>query len=198
MRKRFNPGYKPYKKKLKQTASGKTNPKKLNPQKLKPGMDRSLKSVFNKIGVPASSPFIADPFQLDALKAIENADCLVTAPTGAGKTWIAEQAVSKVISRDKDRDGKQGRVWYATPLKALTNSIHTLFAQTFGKDRVGILTGDIKDNTDAQIIIGTTEILRNQLYDAMHTGKTWRAISSSLMKPTILVMISGGWSGKRL
>ena len=91
-------------------------------------------------------------------------DCLVTAPTGSGKTWIAEQVAQKTIQR-------QGKVWYATPLKALTNSIHTQFSKLFGKENVGILTGDIKENPDAAIVIGTTEILRNQLYDAMYTGE---------------------------
>ncbi|MCK4768626.1 MAG: DEAD/DEAH box helicase, partial [Desulfobacula sp.] len=65
---------------------------------------------------------------------------------------------------------KKGKVWYATPLKALTNSIHAQFSKLFGKENVGILTGDIKENPDAAIVIGTTEILRNQLYDAMDTG----------------------------
>ncbi|MCP4722018.1 MAG: DEAD/DEAH box helicase, partial [Desulfobacteraceae bacterium] len=65
----------------------------------------------------------------------------------------------------------RGKTWYATPLKALTNSIHAQFSKLFGKENVGILTGDIKENADAAIVIGTTEILRNQLYDSMYTGK---------------------------
>ncbi len=132
---------------------------------MKAGSDKSLRSVFDKIGVPHHQKFIPDDFQIQALEAIENSDCLVTAPTGAGKTWIAEQAAHKIIFENK------GKVWYATPLKALTNSIHAQFSELFGKDRVGILTGDIKENADASIVIGTTEILRNQLYDAMHTGE---------------------------
>jgi len=130
---------------------------------MKPGSEKSLKKVFKKIGVPGKSRFKPDPFQVQALEAIEDSDCLVTAPTGAGKTWIAEQVAQKQI-REK------GKIWYATPLKALTNSIHARFSELFGKENVGILTGDIKENPDAAIIIGTTEILRNQLYDAMHTG----------------------------
>ncbi|MFA5181506.1 MAG: DEAD/DEAH box helicase, partial [Syntrophales bacterium] len=58
-----------------------------------------------------------------------------------------------------------------SPLKALSNAKYSEFSQLFGADRVGILTGDIKDNPDAPIIVGTTEILRNQLYDAMHRGE---------------------------
>ncbi len=141
-----------------------------NPRKKKtitqmnPGSDKALKQVFKKIGTPDNSVFTPDLFQLDALKAIKKSDCLVTAPTGAGKTWIAQE-VSKTIAN------KKGKVWYATPLKALTNSIHAAFSKIFGPENVGILTGDIKENIEAKIIIGTTEILRNQLYDAMHTGK---------------------------
>lgn len=131
---------------------------------MQPGSDKSLKCVFEKIGTPYQSKFKPDFFQIQALEAIKKSDCLVTAPTGAGKTWIAEQVAHDVIK-------KNGKVWYATPLKALTNSIHTQFSKLFGKEKVGILTGDIKENADAAIIIGTTEILRNQLYDAMHTGE---------------------------
>lgn len=128
------------------------------------GSDKSLKRVFEKIGIPVETEFKPDPFQIQALEAIKTSDCLVTAPTGAGKTWIAEQIAHSVLQ-------KNGKVWYATPLKALTNSIHSQFSKLFGKERVGILTGDIKENPDAAIVIGTTEILRNQLYDAMHTGE---------------------------
>ncbi len=131
---------------------------------MQPNADDSLKKIFNKIGVPEKRKFVPDRFQIEALDAIKKADCLVTAPTGAGKTFIAEKAAENIVKNN-------GKVWYATPLKALTNSIYASFAEIFGKNRVGILTGDIKENSDAEIIIGTTEILRNQLYDAMHTGQ---------------------------
>ena len=131
--------------------------------RIKPGADARLKKVFARIGVPASQPFKPDPFQLRALTAIRRADCLVSAPTGSGKTWIAEEAISKIRK-------KNGKAWYASPLKALTNSKHLEFAARFGPEQVGILTGDRKENPDAPIIAGTTEILRNQLYDAMHEG----------------------------
>ncbi len=131
---------------------------------MEPGADRDLKKIFKKIGVPEPAPFVPDPFQVEAVEAISTSDCLVTAPTGAGKTWIAETATKTFIDRGE-------KVWYATPLKALTNSIYAQFVKLFGKDKVGILTGDIKENSDAPLIIGTTEILRNQLYDSMHTGE---------------------------
>ncbi|MBM4312841.1 MAG: DEAD/DEAH box helicase, partial [Deltaproteobacteria bacterium] len=131
---------------------------------MKPEADPLLKPVFSKIGKPATAAFRPDPFQLDALDAIGKDDCLVMAPTGSGKTWIAEEAIRSVFM-------KGGRCWYASPLKALTNSKWVEFGHHFDPANVGIVTGDTKENTDAPIIVGTTEILRNQLYDAMHTGE---------------------------
>jgi superfamily II RNA helicase len=141
--------------------SGQTSPKR----PIRPGADASLKKVFAGIGIPPSKAFQADPFQTEALEVIENSDCLVTAPTGAGKTWIAEQA----IARFREKNGKS---WYACPLKALSNAKYAEFSSIFGSQNVGILTGDRQENPDAPIIVGTTEILRNQLYDAMHRGKS--------------------------
>jgi ATP-dependent RNA helicase HelY len=131
---------------------------------VKPSADQRLRPVFEAIGVPEPTPFKPDRFQLEALDAIQEADCLVTAPTGSGKTWIAEQAIAQRFQAGQ-------RAWYASPLKALTNSKYREFGATFGLENVGILTGDRKENPDAPIIVGTTEILRNQLYDAMHLGQ---------------------------
>ena len=133
-------------------------------QRLKPGSDAKLKRIFATIGIPEKILFKPDQFQIESVEAIRRGDCLVTAPTGAGKTWIAEQAIHHTLN-------KGGKAWYASPLKALTNSKYSEFSQIFGQQKVGILTGDRKENTDAPIIIGTTEILRNQLYDAMHRGQ---------------------------
>ena len=132
--------------------------------KIKPGADSRLKKIFATIGVPEKRPFVPDSYQLKSLSAIERGDCLVTAPTGAGKTWIAEQVIRKVFERG-------GKAWYASPLKALSNSKYEEFSKIFGPANLGILTGDRKENPDAPIIVGTTEILRNQLYDAMHRGE---------------------------
>jgi len=131
---------------------------------MKPEADPLLKPVFRLIGKPPAAPFRPDPFQLEALEAIGQGDCLVTAPTGSGKTWIAEEAIRSVFARG-------GRCWYASPLKALTNAKWVEFSDSFDPAHVGIVTGDTKENADAPIIVGTTEILRNQLYDVMHTGK---------------------------
>ncbi len=133
--------------------------------KLRPGADAKLRKIFERIGTPEPAPFVPDRFQTEALAVVKNADCLVTAPTGAGKTWIAERAIERIFDQG-------GRCWYASPLKALTNAKMIEFSTRFGEANVGILTGDRKENPDAPIIVGTTEILRNQLYDAMHRGET--------------------------
>ena len=132
--------------------------------RIRPSADRRLESVFSRIGVPEKKRFQPDPFQLKALSAIRRADCLVSAPTGSGKTWIAMEAIEGL-----HKNG--GRSWYASPLKALTNSKYLEFGARFGKENVGILTGDRIENPGAPIIVGTTEILRNQLYDAMYKGE---------------------------
>lgn len=132
--------------------------------RMKPAVDNGLKPVLDQIGVPEPIPFTPDPFQVEAVRAIAETDCLVTAPTGSGKTWIAEQAIESALHQGKS-------VWYGTPLKALTNTIYTRFSEVFGVNNVGILTGDIKENSNAPVIVGTTEIFRNQLYDSMHRGE---------------------------
>jgi len=132
--------------------------------RMKPEAEPSLKPVFAKIGKPAAATFRPDPFQRDALEAVRKEDCLVMAPTGSGKTWIAEEAIRSVFKNG-------GRCWYASPLKALTNAKWVEFGNHFDPANVGIVTGDTKENTDAPILVGTTEILRNQLYDAMHSGR---------------------------
>jgi superfamily II RNA helicase len=94
---------------------------------------------------------------------LEFEDVLVTAPTGSGKTWIAREEIRRLL-------GAGRRAWYTTPLKALTNSKYQEFVEEFGADRVGILTGDRKDNSDAPLLVGTTEIYRNQLFDSLRGG----------------------------
>ena len=132
--------------------------------RMKPEIDSVLQAVFKKIGKPGQAEFVPDAFQLEAIEAVQGSDCLVTAPTGSGKTWIAEQAIMAVFKRG-------GRCWYASPLKALSNSKWVEFSNCFDGINVGIVTGDTKENTNAPIIVGTTEILRNQLYDMMHRGE---------------------------
>jgi len=127
-----------------------------------------LRELLSGIGAPKPEPFKPDPFQLEALTALEFEDVLVTAPTGSGKTWIAREEIRRLLGEGK-------RAWYTTPLKALTNSKYYEFGEEFGAERVGILTGDRKENSDAPLIVGTTEIFRNQLFDALRGGEEVRA-----------------------
>jgi ATP-dependent RNA helicase HelY len=129
----------------------------------KPRVDPLLFRIFEKIGTPKPAPIRPDPFQIEALENVIDNDVLVSSPTGSGKTWIAEQAIERCLSQGM-------RTWYASPLKALSNAIYEQFSHQFGSHLCGILTGDRKENPAAPVIVGTTEILRNQLYDAMHQG----------------------------
>jgi ATP-dependent RNA helicase HelY len=129
---------------------------------------RGLRRLLEGIGTPAPAPFQPDPFQLEALAALEHEDVLVTAPTGSGKTWIAREEIRRLISANR-------RAWYTSPLKALTNSKYQEFADEFGAEQVGILTGDRKENADAPLIVGTTEIYRNQLFNSLRSGEELRA-----------------------
>lgn len=132
-----------------------------------PRQARAVEQLLSGIGVPEPRPFTPDDFQLEALAAIETHDVLVTAPTGSGKTWIAREEIRRLLAARK-------RTWYTTPLKALTNSKYTEFSLEFGAENVGILTGDRKENTDAPLIVGTTEIYRNQIFDALRGGEQMR------------------------
>jgi len=138
-------------------------PKTEHIARMRPDAEPILKNTFARIGKPPDAPFVPDDFQLRALEAINQSDCIVIAPTGSGKTWIAQQAILSVFSRG-------GRCWYASPLKALSNAKWIEFGNHFESKNVGIVTGDTKENIEAPIIVGTTEILRNQLYDSMHQG----------------------------
>ena len=132
-----------------------------------PQSSRELKELLAGIGPPKPAPFKPDPFQLEALAALEFEDVLVTAPTGSGQTWIAREEIRRLLEAGK-------RAWYTTPLKALTNSKYAEFSEEFGAERVGILTGDRKENSEAPLIVGTTEIFRNQLFDALRGGEEVR------------------------
>jgi len=129
-----------------------------------PNNEKSLEKLLGGIGTPAPAPLVPDDFQVEALKAIETHDVLVTAPTGSGKTWIAREEIRRLLEQGK-------RAWYTTPLKALTNSKYTEFSLEFGAENVGILTGDRKENHAAPLIVGTTEIYRNQLFDSLRSGE---------------------------
>lgn len=103
-------------------------------------------------------PFELDEFQKDACECINSGKSVVVcAPTGAGKTVIAQHAIHRALE-----DGK--RIFYTTPLKALSNQKYYDFGEKYGHDKVGLLTGDTSINRNAQIVVMTTEVFRNMLY----------------------------------
>lgn len=102
--------------------------------------------------------FELDSFQIEACFAIEEGKgVLVAAPTGAGKTIVGEFAAYLAVEQNK-------KCFYTTPIKALSNQKYQEFVERFGEDRVGLLTGDNSVNSDAEILVMTTEVLRNMLY----------------------------------
>lgn len=102
--------------------------------------------------------FELDSFQIEACFAIEaGKGVLVAAPTGAGKTIVGEFAAYLAIEQKK-------KCFYTTPIKALSNQKYQEFVERFGEQRVGLLTGDNSVNSDADILVMTTEVLRNMLY----------------------------------
>jgi len=99
-----------------------------------------------------------DEFQITACQAVEDGKgVLVAAPTGAGKTVVGEFAAFSALARGK-------KCFYTTPIKALSNQKFAEFQERFGEDRVGLLTGDTNINSEADILVMTTEVLRNMLY----------------------------------
>ncbi|MGQ0669798.1 MAG: DEAD/DEAH box helicase [Actinomycetota bacterium] len=106
----------------------------------------------------ARYPFALDEFQMSAVSALEAGESvLVAAPTGSGKTVVAEFAVERALADD-------AKAFYTTPLKALSNQKFGDFVARYGAARVGLLTGDNSINSDAPIVVMTTEVLRNMLY----------------------------------
>jgi ATP-dependent RNA helicase HelY len=108
-------------------------------------------------------PFDLDPFQIQALDALEKGDnVLVAAPTGAGKTVVADFAVFLAQHRHL-------KAFYTTPIKALSNQKFHELSRLYGSENVGLLTGDISINSTAPIVVMTTEVLRNMLYERSET-----------------------------
>lgn len=115
--------------------------------------DEVLNSFISRLN------FEPDDFQLLAFQAIStNKSVLVAAPTGSGKTLVAEFGIVKALSQ-------QQRIFYTTPIKALSNQKYRDFCDLYGDENVGLLTGDRKVNSTAPILVMTTEILRNMIYD---------------------------------
>ena len=107
----------------------------------------------------ARYPFPIDQFQLDAIAQLaEGRSVLVAAPTGTGKTLVAEYAIWLAQQRNQ-------RVIYTTPLKALSNQKHRDLREAYGFDAVGLVTGDIVEHSRAPIVVMTTEVYRNMLLE---------------------------------
>ncbi len=147
--------------------------------------------------------FSPDQFQLEAFDGIDDDHhVIVAAPTGAGKTLVADYAIDRVLTEG-------GRVFYTTPIKALSNQKFFDLGDQFGRDRVGLLTGDNSINADAPVVVMTTEVLRNMLYagtdlDALSTvvldevhylqdayrGPVWEEVIIHLPRPIRLICLS--------
>src|SRR5216683_2465790 len=146
--------------------------------------------------------FPLDDFQLRAIAAIlDGKSVIVSAPTGAGKTLVAEFAIHAALHRGR-------RIAYTTPLKALSNQKYADFVRQWGAEQVGILTGDVKVNSRAPVVVMTTEILRNMFYsgglDRLDTvvldechymgdegrGTVWEEIIVNCPKDVALVALS--------
>lgn len=122
-------------------------------------------------------PFELDDFQKEACEIIDNGESVVVcAPTGAGKTVIAQHAINNALKQSC-------RIFYTTPLKALSNQKFYDFCEQYGADKVGLLTGDTSINRGAQIVIMTTEVFRNMLY-----GTNFGAVADNLKDVRYVVL----------
>ena len=111
----------------------------------------------------ASLKFPMDDFQFEAGQQLEAGHAvLVAAPTGAGKTIVAEFAIHLALAQGK-------KAFYTTPIKALSNQKYTDLVAAYGSEKVGLLTGDTARNPQAPIVVMTTEVLRNMLYAGSDT-----------------------------
>jgi ATP-dependent RNA helicase HelY len=126
--------------------------------------DEVVSSFVSQLG------FTPDPFQIRAITAlVEGRSVLVAAPTGAGKTVVGEFACHEALHHG-------GKCFYTTPIKALSNQKHRDLVRRYGEDRVGLLTGDRSINGEAPIVVMTTEVLRNMIYEASPTLRGLRHV----------------------
>ncbi|MEE1296536.1 MAG: DEAD/DEAH box helicase [Bifidobacterium sp.] len=115
-------------------------------------------------------PFELDTFQQEANEALEEgSNVLVAAPTGAGKTVVADFAVYLAQQRN-------AKAFYTTPIKALSNQKYHDLVELYGPEKVGLLTGDTSINSEADIVVMTTEVLRNMIYERSSTLEALRYV----------------------
>ena len=151
-----------------------------------------------------------DRFQRRALDCLDaGLSVLVSAPTGSGKTLVAEHAIDRALAAGR-------RAFYTTPIKALSNQKYRDFAARLGRGRVGLLTGDNAVNGEAEVVVMTTEVLRNMLYadsvderlgvvvlDEIHfladayRGAVWEEVVLNLAEGVTLVCLSATVSNHR-
>lgn len=172
-------------------------------------LERLRTKFFEGIGVPKQTDFVVDDFQREAVSLVtEGHDVLVVAPTGSGKTYIALAAIESNLLLKR-------RAVYTTPLKALSNTKYTELKARFEPQyKVGLLTGDRKIEGDADVVVATTEIYRNELYrtheryslvvlDEVHfiadpqRGPVWEESIILTPSSTTLLMLSASISNAR-
>ncbi len=152
---------------------------------------------------PAGAGFVLDEFQRRAIEHLDSGrSVLVSAPTGSGKTVVADHAVDSALAAGR-------RAFYTTPIKALSNQKYRDLCRRLGPARVGLLTGDNAINGDADVVVMTTEVLRNMLYagsvdarlgavvlDEVHyledpyRGPVWEEVILHLPSEVVLVCLS--------
>ncbi|MFH8491356.1 DEAD/DEAH box helicase [Streptomyces longisporoflavus] len=166
--------------------------------------ERAAEQATALAGFREMYEFGLDPFQIDACRALEaGKGVLVAAPTGSGKTIVGEFAVHLALLQGK-------KCFYTTPIKALSNQKYADLSKRYGADKVGLLTGDNSVNSDAPVVVMTTEVLRNMLYsgsqsllnlgyvvmDEVHylsdrfRGAVWEEVIIHLQESVTLVSLS--------
>ncbi|MEU5997431.1 MULTISPECIES: DEAD/DEAH box helicase [unclassified Streptomyces] len=166
--------------------------------------ERAVEQATALAGFREMYEFGLDPFQIEACQALEaGKGVLVAAPTGSGKTIVGEFAVHLALMQGK-------KCFYTTPIKALSNQKYADLSKRYGADKVGLLTGDNSVNSDAPVVVMTTEVLRNMLYsgsqsllnlgyvvmDEVHylsdrfRGAVWEEVIIHLQESVTLVSLS--------